>query len=62
MAVLLLRFQQVYSFLICINKLFTFSFPNQTQAGLTCLEVIFDEGQWEEELSVLSLEEVGLGL
>ena len=31
------------------------------QAGLTSLEVNFDEWQWEEEVIVLTLEEVGLG-
>ena len=32
------------------------------QAGLTNLEVKFEEWQWEEELHVLTMEEVGLGL
>ena len=31
------------------------------QAGLTSLEVKFEEWQWEEELSVLTKEEIGLG-
>ena len=31
------------------------------QAGLTCLEVKFDEWQWEEDLTVFALEHVGLG-
>ena len=31
------------------------------QAGLTSLEKIFDEVQWEEELTVFTLEHVGLG-
>ena len=32
------------------------------QAGLTSLEIKFDEWQWEEELKVFTLEEVGLGI
>ena len=32
------------------------------QAGLTSLEVKFEEWQWEEELKVFTLEEVGLGI
>ena len=31
------------------------------KAGLTNLEVDFDEWQWEEEVTVLTLEHVGLG-
>ena len=31
------------------------------QAGLICIEVKFEEWQWEEELHVFTLEEVGLG-
>ena len=31
------------------------------QAGLTSLEVNFDEWQWEEELTVFTLEHVGFG-
>ena len=30
--------------------------------GLTSLEVKFDKWQWKEELSVLTLEDVGLGI
>ena len=32
------------------------------QAGLTNREVPFEEWQWEEELTVFTLEEVGLGI
>ena len=32
------------------------------QAGLICIEVKFEEWQWEEELHVFTLEEVGLGI
>ena len=31
------------------------------KAGLTNLEMKFEEGQQEEELSVLTIEEIGLG-
>ena len=32
------------------------------QAGLTSLEVKFEEWKWEEELNVLNFEDVGLGI
>ena len=35
--------------------------PVLTQAGLTSLEIKFTEWEWEEELHVFTLEEVGLG-
>ena len=47
-----------YSLFISISFTF-FGFLNQ--AGLTNIEVKFEEWQWEEELNVLTLEEVGLG-
>ena len=53
----LLRFQQV----IHLVKKFWPLFVVPIQAGLTSLEVDFDEWEWEEELNVLTLEDVGLG-
>ena len=57
MAKHLLYFQQVTKNLtILTNKIYI-------KAGLTSLEVKFDQHlwQWEEESTILSLEEVGLG-
>ena len=53
----LLRFQQVIHLVKKIWPLFVVPI----QAGLTSLEVDFDEWEWEEELNVLTLEDVGLG-
>ena len=57
MAKHLLYFQQVIKYNISM-KLEIFQ---NYQAGLTSLEVRFKEWEWEEELTVFTLEEVGLG-
>ena len=57
MAKHLLYFQEVVTYDI-LMKLEIYQI---IQAGLTSLEVRFDEWQWEEELTVFTLEHVGLG-
>ena len=57
MAKHLLYFQQVVKY----NILMKLEIYQIVQAGLTCLEARFDEWQWEEELTVFTLEHVGLG-
>ena len=57
MAKHLLYFQQVIKYNISM-KLEIFQ---NYQAGLTSLEVRFKEWEWEEELTVFTLEHVGLG-
>ena len=49
-----ISFHFSYSILIKISVL-------KIQAGLTSLDQKFEEWQWEEELRVLTLEDVGLG-
>ena len=58
MAKHLLYFQQVVKYNICINEMGKIQI---IQAGLTNLEVKFDEWQWEEEVTIFKLEHVGLG-
>ena len=36
-------------------------FDNSIQAGLTNTETKFEEWQWEEEVTIFTLEHVGLG-
>ena len=66
MAKHLLHFQQVYLlnifqiFYDILKVIFTI-FVTLKQAGLTSLEVKFTEWEWEEELHVFTLEDVGLG-
>ena len=56
----LLHFQQVL-IIYHIPNFFYHFIVTSTQAGLTNSEVKFKEWEWEEELSVLTLEDVGLG-
>ena len=49
MAKHLLYFQQVVKYNICINEMGKIQI---IQAGLTNLEVKFDEWQWEEEVTL----------
>ena len=57
MAKHLLYFQQVVDY----NILMKLEIYQIIQAGLIGFEVEFDEWQWEEELTVFTLEHVGLG-
>ena len=57
MAKHILYFQQVFKY----NILMKLEIYQIIQAGLTSLENRFDELQWEEELTVFTLEHVGLG-
>ena len=57
MAKHLFYFQEVVTYDI-LKKLEIYQ---MIQAGLTSLENRFDELQWEEELTVFTLEHVGLG-
>ena len=57
MAKHILYFQQVVTY----NILMKLEIYQIIQAGLTSLENIFDEWEWVEELTVFTLEHVGLG-
>ena len=57
MAKHLLYFQEVVTY----DILMKLEIYQMIQAGLTSLENRFDELQWEEELTVFTLEHVGLG-
>ena len=57
MAKHILYFQQVVTY----NILMKLEIYQIIQAGLTSLEIGFDEWQWEEELTVFTLEHDGLG-
>ena len=57
MAKHLLYFQQVVKY----DILMKLEIYQMIQAGLTSLEKKFDEWQWEEELTVFTLEHIGLG-
>ena len=52
----MLYFQQVNNIINNEN-----THDNSIQAGLTSLETKFDEWQWEEEVTIFTLEHVGLG-
>ena len=57
MAKHILYFQQVFKY----NILMKLEIYQIIQAGLIGFKVEFDEWQWEEELTVFTLEHVGLG-